>query len=376
MTFKDFIYECENYEYSNEYYVIMKESAEISLMENYIANQEYLKESVIPDSISEGYFSESVDNDRIQQIMEAAEEKKEGLWNKIKTAIVKAWGVVVNFFKKLFSKPINFINKNFKPNSEPYVFNKNDVDTLISSAKLNSDSDSIFKQFINKAYNNHKLFDKSIRSFDGEWFDYYKYKINMKFSDNDINKNDKALFIYLIKIYFMYRINNILKSTIYIPILDKNNIPMRMHDVNEVFEILNKIDNSNYVNSINDINKIIKKSEKEMLSNGYSVSLFTMLHEDNIEKRRELDEFYVKDLEENIKKFSKSSFKQDRKEINDNNKMINFSAETMEFMNEFIKAAGLCVKYYSSTYDVIYKILPVADSIIQHSMNNNDASNN
>ena len=40
MTFKDFIYKCENYEYSNEYYDIMKESAEISLMENYIANQE------------------------------------------------------------------------------------------------------------------------------------------------------------------------------------------------------------------------------------------------------------------------------------------------------------------------------------------------
>ena len=80
MTFRDFIYECENYEYSNEYYEIMKESSEVLLMENYIANQEYLKESVIPDGISEGYFSEAADDDKIQQIMEAAEEKKKNIF--------------------------------------------------------------------------------------------------------------------------------------------------------------------------------------------------------------------------------------------------------------------------------------------------------
>ena len=43
MTFRDFIYECENYEYSNEYYEILKESSEVLLMENYIDNQKYLK---------------------------------------------------------------------------------------------------------------------------------------------------------------------------------------------------------------------------------------------------------------------------------------------------------------------------------------------
>ena len=32
MTFKDFIYKCENYEYSNDYYDIMKESSEALLI--------------------------------------------------------------------------------------------------------------------------------------------------------------------------------------------------------------------------------------------------------------------------------------------------------------------------------------------------------
>ena len=113
-----------------------------------------------------------------------------------------------------------------------------------------------------------------------------------------------------------------------------------------------------------------------MLSDGYPVSLYSIFDKDNVEERRELDDSYIKHLEENIKRFSNSSFKQDKKDSNGNDKMINMSAGTMEFMNEFIKAAGLCVKYYSSAYDVIYKILPVADSIIQHSMNNNNANNN
>ena len=45
-TLRQFINECDNYEYSQEYFDILKESMEIDLMERYIKNQEFLSESV------------------------------------------------------------------------------------------------------------------------------------------------------------------------------------------------------------------------------------------------------------------------------------------------------------------------------------------
>ena len=101
-TFADFIYECENYEHSAEYSDILKESSELALMERYLDNQEFMACHPISESVSEGYFAEAADEDKIQQIMEAAEAKKNSIWTKAKNAVIRAWKVVVNFFKKLF----------------------------------------------------------------------------------------------------------------------------------------------------------------------------------------------------------------------------------------------------------------------------------
>ena len=165
MTFKDFIYECENYEYSNEYYDIMKESAEISLMENYLDNQRFLQESVIPDSISEGYFSESVDNDKIQQIMEAAEEKKKNLFKRIWEKIINALEVVLNFFKKLFNKN----NQNDKVTLKN-IYDECDV--------TEEEIDNIFKKL----------------GIDGTTIDYKNSFIKSCFNEAIKNNNDNIIF--------------------------------------------------------------------------------------------------------------------------------------------------------------------------------------
>ena len=159
-TFADFIYECENYEHSAEYSDILKESSELALMERYLDNQEFMACHPISESVSEGYFAEAADEDKIQQIMEAAEAKKNSIWTKAKNAVIRAWKVVVNFFKKLF-RVYDKMTADSKEVAKKILSNeitleKSDIDRIFSSdvlgdVEINSDA-------YNVTYGNYKLY--------------------------------------------------------------------------------------------------------------------------------------------------------------------------------------------------------------------------
>ena len=90
-TIRDFITECECYEYSQEHYDLMKEAYEIDLMERYIANQAFVLENADMINTEEGYTftegmfveSSSIDANQTVALMEATEEKKQGFVKKI-----------------------------------------------------------------------------------------------------------------------------------------------------------------------------------------------------------------------------------------------------------------------------------------------------
>ena len=101
-TYRDFLNECENYNHSKEHYEIMKECAELMLMEQFVSDQQFTKENTT--TFSEGYLMESVGDDYITEAEEKLGAKTLALVKKICAAIAKT---VKNFFKwikNLFKK--------------------------------------------------------------------------------------------------------------------------------------------------------------------------------------------------------------------------------------------------------------------------------
>ncbi len=104
-TYKDFWIECEFYPHSQESLELMKECAELSLAEKYIADQNFLMEHAAvltaADGITAGYFSESVDDNALQVMMEKTEAKSKSIKAKIWKGLQKILGVFTSFFNKI-----------------------------------------------------------------------------------------------------------------------------------------------------------------------------------------------------------------------------------------------------------------------------------
>ena len=80
-TYKDLVVECSMYPHSNEAYDLFKECSELSVMERFLENQEFMQEQqekITKENITltESFFAESVDDATVQSIMEAKEAKK------------------------------------------------------------------------------------------------------------------------------------------------------------------------------------------------------------------------------------------------------------------------------------------------------------
>jgi hypothetical protein len=129
MTFRDYIYECENYQYSNEYYELMKECAELELMEKYLDNQKhnvYLPEGV---TISDNYFMESVDDNRIQEITEAFTDKLKSFGTTVKNGFVKIVNILLGFLRKVSSvfdkfRKVSDVNRRRLLAKKIYIYRK------------------------------------------------------------------------------------------------------------------------------------------------------------------------------------------------------------------------------------------------------------
>lgn len=101
--YRDFLEECRSYEHSKEHYEIMKESAELFLMEQYRNDQQYVAEnaeSMKEVNFTEGYFQESVNEEYIKEMSEKIDVKAKKLIERIGKGIK---GILEKFFRFLKS---------------------------------------------------------------------------------------------------------------------------------------------------------------------------------------------------------------------------------------------------------------------------------
>lgn len=108
-TFKDFILECEMYPHSKENYDLVKECAELTLMEKYLEDQKFYqehKEQLTAEgiAITESYFMESVDQNTIDALNDKFMEASNNIKYKIKTGMLKIIKTFANLFTKIGNK--------------------------------------------------------------------------------------------------------------------------------------------------------------------------------------------------------------------------------------------------------------------------------
>jgi len=108
MTIQDVLNECTSWEHSKEHYELMRECSELKLMEQYIADQQYMIESAADETFKafqeSGMFMEAATADRIKAITEEAEVKKASIWKRIGSGFAKLFNAIASFFKGLFAK--------------------------------------------------------------------------------------------------------------------------------------------------------------------------------------------------------------------------------------------------------------------------------
>ena len=105
-TFGELILEYQNYEYSRENYELTKECSELQLMSQYLESQLFMISNVADiheefKEFDESYFIESISEDNLEFVCEAADEKSRNIFQKI-------W----HGFKKLLKRFTNFFTKN------------------------------------------------------------------------------------------------------------------------------------------------------------------------------------------------------------------------------------------------------------------------
>lgn len=107
-TIRDFMMQCECFEYSQEHYDLMKEAMEADLMDQFIQNQLFISENAdsinTPDGymFTEGCFMESTSEDNLIAIYEKKEEKEKNIFQRIWAGIKNIFSKIGNFFKRLF----------------------------------------------------------------------------------------------------------------------------------------------------------------------------------------------------------------------------------------------------------------------------------
>lgn len=104
-TIKDYIRECDIYEYSQEHYDLMKECAEIDIAAKFLENQQFMAENAAmfgeDNSFTEGYLVESVDQTTMDAVTQNFEEKVGNVKTTIMNGLKKAWSAIVAFFRKI-----------------------------------------------------------------------------------------------------------------------------------------------------------------------------------------------------------------------------------------------------------------------------------
>ena len=135
-TLRDFLNECKSYQYSSEYYNLMKESAEIVLMEHFVENQNFVKAN--NDTFTEGYLMESVSDEQIQQITESIKEKSAKLGATIKNSIAKIVNGFKAFIATLIKRRDNYkVSDGLVKKATTYKYNAEFINSLANILVVN-----------------------------------------------------------------------------------------------------------------------------------------------------------------------------------------------------------------------------------------------
>ena len=100
-TIGQFITECENYQYSQEYYELLKECSELKLMERYLENQDFMEGVSSDEEFTEGFLMEAGNEETKGNVKKSFKEKSSSAWNKIVTTAKNLLKKAINFFTKI-----------------------------------------------------------------------------------------------------------------------------------------------------------------------------------------------------------------------------------------------------------------------------------
>ena len=148
-TFGDFIQEGMVYEYSQEYYDLIKECSELRLMERYLENQQFLAESADTSVFSEGYLMEAASPDTTESVKTTVGQKIGKLAGNLKAKFKKLINTVRSFIR-------SFINK-----SDPLTKQAIEVHKKLRTIKLtNDDIETIYGMITTSGNSDNKSNDK------------------------------------------------------------------------------------------------------------------------------------------------------------------------------------------------------------------------
>lgn len=105
MTVQEFITECENYQYSREYYDLFKEASELEVAGVWLecqAASNYYEENF--NDFDNSYLIEAASKDKVTDVTEGLKAKEAGFFKRIKNRIVKIWNAIISFFKRIWNK--------------------------------------------------------------------------------------------------------------------------------------------------------------------------------------------------------------------------------------------------------------------------------
>jgi RNase H-fold protein (predicted Holliday junction resolvase) len=103
LTLGQFMTESTNFQYSNSFYEMIKESSELALMEMYADTSAYLVENAEEVAQLNGvaFMTEAADATKSEDLTKKINAKKSGLMGKIGSAFKHAWKAIVAFFGRI-----------------------------------------------------------------------------------------------------------------------------------------------------------------------------------------------------------------------------------------------------------------------------------
>ena len=128
MKVSEFIRECENFQYSKEYFDLYKEATELDVMNTWLECQEFKAAHAEDENFNESYFVESPAQEKVEEKKTETDEKEEGffksIWTKIKSLFSRFWNWVKSFFTKNdISKEAAALNKTVEEAKKKEVAN-------------------------------------------------------------------------------------------------------------------------------------------------------------------------------------------------------------------------------------------------------------